>query len=1134
TIGLEIEDVGKIETDLEIGGKFSKIREKARKLLEKAKMAIAEAMKLEENDNGGKNEIDEKQNETIYEKYEPVMKLLAEAVYRCKDGEFDFFGGQMNSEYNKDIKLKEYLEREANRKEDFENRMIPGLALYKKYKKEKSRENSEGRGFLPYGEADNFLTYLGNYIADDMRMYLVVNKEKIEIDEEKSKQQLQQEIFDRVMQDAVNRFDGHFPEKKVFEGVIEEMFLRDIFLLAEKLSFSPKNEEIIKNLTSAVVTIVNNSSQKKSLVDHISAPLEAIKNSKLREKFGKKSLLEDTYKKEERIIKLKQFIFSTNVLGGLQDKNPFLTESLVTDDFLEYVEKNTDILTNSSYQFQKKEYLEKIRKDWQKKLLEALPFDDKEEMELLKIKTSQKNDKSEKGVTLRKILDAMLNADDPKEVGFEYYLSCCSIDDSIKFKQSLSLSEQAVQRVVKNFFIDDILEDRADHAKEIKEKFSMPEGIFEEAAPDFPDGATIKDIIKIKEIPNIGKYIALSLRNLKNFSFSRDIEPIMNAQGGAAHLYFDSIKKIPDYKNLTSEDVKCITLIGKKYGTQARNILDNVLSKVGVGNIGREKEIIEEYLSEINIAHFDIYSQYKKNKTENNLEGMKELKDMISKTQDKIYKGKIKKSDFKNSLYSAISYYTFPPASGLTADQYDQLNKNRPDRRNDVPKSLEELQYQKIEVSTGKYNLGEGEELDLKEWVALGEAIKKVNAEFEKEDKVKLNEVEIAERLIEIYKNKSSEKDEDKEYLFESMYRYHLARGGGKLESGFEISIEGLMKYKEFIGERIKNDLIKDCFKKWRETHEKEFEELKNDALNRLRSSQSQNFAKVNNMLNAIKKQDDPVKKEKVIGNLDEFLKDFGMSYGIIKDMDVDKIKNEVGATIVEYEGSLTEEDYRSEEYYNSKAFLKAFDEFSAKHDSDQLVYQKISSDLISDINKKMRKEVDKFKFEEQSGQAEKRELEFVISKKKEHGVAGHNMGVCVASDEKLWNDPQFMNCIIFDSKTKKAMGGMHFFIRENNLCLPGINPSLDILGQVKNEELFDRMIEYAREVKEKMGLEKILIPRRPNNDDLDRFNPVIASNRFQIQEIIQKKSYGKYSLKKEVRFSYSPYEYSFQQCFEV
>ena len=641
-------------------------------------------------------------------------------------------------------------------------------------------------------------------------------------------------------------------------------------------------------------------------------------------------------------------------------------------------------------------------------------------------------------------------------------------------------------------------------------------------AINYPQGTIIKDILETIEIPQIGRDLESSLRKLTNFSFPTQIKPIINAQGEAAFLYFESIKRIENYQNLSAEDTDYITHIAKKYGTQARNILDNILTKVD--SIGEEREMIEEFIQDIGIIHFDIYQQCKQAKEENDQEKITELKEGIKELHNKIYQGEMEEKDFDNELYSAVSYHTFPPAIGITQDQYERLNKERPDRKDDVPESLDELQYEKFEVSTGKYNLGEDEELNLEKWTSLGNAIKKVNAELEESEEVKINEEEIADNLIKIYKEKNAEKQENQDYLFESMYRYHLAQGGGKMESGFEISIQGLMQYKEFIGDRIKNDLIKDCLSKWQVTHQKEFAELQKDTLNRIKTSQARNFAKVKNMLKAINKQKDEAKKEKTIQNLDEFLKHFGLSYESVKTKSAKELEQELETVVVEYEGELTEENYQTEEYYNSPAFLKAYDEFLAKHDNEALVYQKISSDLIAGINKKMRKEVDKFQFEDEAGKTEKRELEFAISKKKEHCVAGYNMGVCVAPDEKLWNDEKFMNCIIFDPELKQAMGGAHFLIRENNLCLPGINPSLDVLDSVKNEELFDKMIAYAKKVKEKLGLDKILIPS----------DSVIYSNRTQIQDIIRNKNFKKHDLKQSAEFSYEPFEYSFQECYEV
>lgn len=637
----------------------------------------------------------------------------------------------------------------------------------------------------------------------------------------------------------------------------------------------------------------------------------------------------------------------------------------------------------------------------------------------------------------------------------------------------------------------------------------------------FPEGITLKNLYEIYRKPVVGLRVCQSLSNMSNYSYKKHILPILASQGEAAFLYLHTMQSIRQEK-LDEAAKDYFTYIAKKHGTRARNILENIVLKVD--SIEQERDTVESFIEEIGIFSLDLYGKYRKIKSLGDTKSLQEMKEMTAGLQEKIYKGELNDSDFEDPLYPAVSYHTFPPAIGLTQDQYNGLNKQRPDRHEDVPTELDDIQYQKFEVRTGKYLLGEGEELELEQWDRLSEAIKKVNADVEKVGKVNIDKSLISEKLMQIYTNGTHEKAESQEFLFEAMYRYHLSIDGGRLESGFEISIPGLMKYKEFIGDRIKNDLIKDCVEIWKEGHGAKYESLKTDVLNRLKNSQAKNFATVSNMLKQIRKHNEADKKQTAITKLDEFLKNFGLSYETIKDRDAESLKQDLEVVTVEYMREATEENYRTDEYYNSPEFIAAYDTFMAKRDPDMLVLQKISSDFVAPINKQMRKEVDKFKFEEQMGGAENVTLEFAVSKKKEHGVAGYNMGVCVAPDEELWNDTTFQNCIIFDPEKKQAMGGMHFLGREGNLCLPGINPSLELLNSVDNVELFNQMIAYAKEVKDRLGLNKLLIP----------IDPSIHSNRTQFQEIIRTRNYPKIFLKAVAPFSYAPHEYSFRECYEV
>ncbi|HRZ86694.1 MAG TPA: AAA domain-containing protein [bacterium] len=153
--------------------------------------------------------------------------------------------------------------------------------------------------------------------------------------------------------------------------------------------------------------------------------------------------------------------------------------------------------------------------------------------------------------------------------------------------------------------------------------------------------------------------------------------------------------------------------------------------------------------------------------------------------------------------------------------------------------------------------------------------------------------------------------------------------------------------------------------------------------------------------------------------------------------------------------------------------------------------------------------------------------LRCVVSKRKAHAVAGFNMGVCVASDEKLWNDRNFMNVILFDEQGI-AQGGMHVMVVDEEdgkkyLTLPGINPSVGLLSRVPAKEVVGKLLAYAQALAWELGCDAVLIPERAD----------IHSNRPEVRQAIADEDFGKVHLAKQHLFSHAP-EYSFQDCFLV
>ena len=168
-----------------------------------------------------------------------------------------------------------------------------------------------------------------------------------------------------------------------------------------------------------------------------------------------------------------------------------------------------------------------------------------------------------------------------------------------------------------------------------------------------------------------------------------------------------------------------------------------------------------------------------------------------------------------------------------------------------------------------------------------------------------------------------------------------------------------------------------------------------------------------------------------------------------------------------------------------------------------------------------------KWNFIEGAEGGEELKLQFEITKKRLHTVAGMNMGVCVAVDDKLWNKPEFMNVVLF-ADDGVARGGMHFEIvrdgEKKYLSLPGINPSMTALRKVDAQKLTEAMLQFAKGAAKAIGAEAVLIPT----------NPAIFSNRNELRGIIKGKKLPIKSLNEPHQFSYSPFPYKWQDAYEM
>lgn len=629
-----------------------------------------------------------------------------------------------------------------------------------------------------------------------------------------------------------------------------------------------------------------------------------------------------------------------------------------------------------------------------------------------------------------------------------------------------------------------------------------------------PEGMLISDLLRINKTEN-SYSIKTSLLALKQLSFPDDITPVFDAQGDAAYFYIGKMRDyFLDHKNL--EGLRYVAFVGKKYGVNAADIYEYLLKDTD--NLAQKKDIIERYLADIKLPSRKIFNDYEKAEKTGNWQEIEKIKEKVKLFSHQIYYGLADENSYKDEYFVAIAELIFPPAVTSLHKSVEQIFSGRPDRRHDIPETLDKHQYQKVSVETGKYLLGE-QRLDITPWQEIQKITLETNSQFASKTATSLSDTALAEKIANFYLHGGQAENWPWADRYRDLYLHFLSQGNQPLETFDLVSRDGLMSTAEFIEDTIKADVLQNVIESLRAQNPEKYQQLESRVLSTTKIEWNHDVSLIKNLVNISKKQKDESQKQVTISRLEDTLRKYDLTIDDVTSTD----ESWVRMVNAEFVRPRPQADYRTEEYYNSPEFITALDRFTEKRDPQKKTVDRINNSLFKDVHEKMSKELAKFKFVD-SAKEETKSLEFIVSKKKEHCIAGLNMGVCVTPDEKLWNDPTFMNCIFLNPETKRAQGGMHFLIREDYLTLPGINPSLDLLGQVDQQKLFDQIVRYAKEVSQTLGLKGVLIPT---------FS-IIHSNRRQIQTIIANKKYPTVELSAEAKFSYSPHKYSFQKCFVV
>ncbi|MFH1064452.1 MAG: hypothetical protein V1729_05205 [Candidatus Woesearchaeota archaeon] len=585
------------------------------------------------------------------------------------------------------------------------------------------------------------------------------------------------------------------------------------------------------------------------------------------------------------------------------------------------------------------------------------------------------------------------------------------------------------------------------------------------------------------------QYMGHNLKKDLTMGFLRLLAiPVLKSHKVASFIFLESIRHIAEEKGVDDEiDIRFLAYIATKFGTRANTIMEDILCKgLKSGKISapvsKEEILLKEFLARTPAYILELYCMFREahqTKSGEELEHAISLmfKD-VAELKDDLFSGELRREYDKDVFYSTLYFVFACPDVTVPKENYLRVYDSREDRQSDIPARFQRPLT--VKLSKGGFMLKEGSgPVDTEAWDILVRIVTKIG------DKKPFDIAGFGFQLLDAYLDDTL-KTHREHYL--SWIYQHSVNNGESLPH-FNLEHSTLMKYKEFIGDRVKNDLIYSIFKESLAKDPARFIQLQSRILGRTLniSGLAKELSKI------VSAKMDPEKKEEVIGKV---LRRSGYhieDVSLLESMDAETIKE----WLAEQKPNVVE-----------KATIA-----------------KVFGMIFGEEYGRMQEEIQKYEFK-RSVKGKMKKYIFLLSKRKLHCVAAYNMGVCVAPDDKLWNKKDFWTLIIFDKEHNAHGGAILRTIEEHGkkYLVVSIQPASSILNEVSPVQVFDKIIQFCRVIAKKLKYENVIIP----------LNSAIHSNRGSIQSIIAERFKDKATktLDEEYDFSYSPYHYSYQEFY--
>ncbi|HBP16952.1 MAG TPA: hypothetical protein DEA08_04035, partial [Planctomycetes bacterium] len=570
--------------------------------------------------------------------------------------------------------------------------------------------------------------------------------------------------------------------------------------------------------------------------------------------------------------------------------------------------------------------------------------------------------------------------------------------------------------------------------------------------------------------------------------------PTLLSQRGGASATLGVLERLA--KHVTGpRSLELLRRVVTQRGAGAVDVLRGLFargcSEGQIGSLEEEAELLDEFLERFPFAAPEAYAAYRAASRAEG-EGGPDVEALLAELRElgeAVVAGEVSEAQAEHALFPAVLYHVFPPALSVGRERYAWLYRARADHPEHLAAWVERHgppPSEPLRLGRGGYRLREGAVLDAAPWALLAKTVARVHEEPGPGPAPHV----LGHALLDAWGAGKLGQEETRGELLELLYRAHQ-EGGAELPS-FALEPRVLLAYREFLADSCK-ELVQEGLRAARQEEPERYQRVVAHRLAPRRRVGRGLLRAVRATVaaHAAGELERERALERLARQLAGFCCDEGARAALLTTPPADLLGALRALEPAEVEVRLGEEHAR-------------------------LLADLCGQDLAAMQRELFGAEGEEGKLEHaEDVEGERTEVRVEVTKRRAHVPIGFCEGVCTASDAQLWDDPRFLQAILWGPEGI-ALGGVHLLIEGEGLILPGINPSLRLLQEVGDEAVLEALLGWAARLARAWGLREVCVPTHPG----------IASNRARLRELLRASS-APLRATGGVAFSHSPYRYT-------